>query len=104
MDMNKISEYRQQMVHLLEEPNLRFLANFNDNHDNPRFLNDLVGNNYLPPEKHASPELKLIMFKAITAFCLTNDGIPIIYYGSEQAFAGGNDPYNRETLWSHMDT
>lgn len=26
-------------------------------------------------------------------------GIPILYYGSEQGFAGANDPYNREPLW-----
>ena len=26
-------------------------------------------------------------------------GIPIIYYGTEQAFSGGDDPANREDLW-----
>ncbi len=30
-------------------------------------------------------------------------GIPIVYYGSEQMFNGGNDPYNREPLWRRMD-
>jgi alpha-amylase len=28
------------------------------------------------------------------------EGIPIIYYGSEQGFNGGNDPDNREPLWT----
>ena len=28
-------------------------------------------------------------------------GIPIIYYGTEQAFHGGGDPLNRESLWPH---
>jgi len=28
------------------------------------------------------------------------EGIPIVYYGSEQGFNGGNDPYNREPLWT----
>jgi len=27
------------------------------------------------------------------------DGIPIVYYGLEQAFTGGSDPANREALW-----
>ena len=34
---------------------------------------------------------------------LTAMGIPIIYYGTEQYFAGGNDPNNREILWNNMD-
>ena len=33
-------------------------------------------------------------------FC---EGIPIFYYGTEQGFKGGNDPANREALWSNMD-
>jgi glycosidase len=32
-------------------------------------------------------------------FLLTEDGIPCIYYGTEQQFRGGNDPANREDLW-----
>ncbi len=28
-----------------------------------------------------------------------SEGIPIVYYGSEQGYAGGNDPNNREALW-----
>ena len=31
-------------------------------------------------------------------------GIPIIYYGDEQEFNGGNDPYNRESLWPYYNT
>jgi len=27
------------------------------------------------------------------------DGIPIVYYGQEQAMHGNSDPYNREALW-----
>ena len=34
---------------------------------------------------------------------LAAEGIPILYYGSEQAYSGGSDPLNREPLWlSHM--
>ena len=31
-------------------------------------------------------------------------GIPIIYYGTEQGFSGGNDPNNRESLWNNLNT
>ena len=31
-------------------------------------------------------------------------GIPIIYYGTEQGYHGGNDPNNRETLWPNYNT
>lgn len=33
------------------------------------------------------------------AYVLFAEGIPIVYYGTEQGFAGGNDPANREDLW-----
>jgi len=32
------------------------------------------------------------LFKAAMTFALFAQGIPIIYYGSEQGFNGGNDP------------
>jgi alpha-amylase len=31
------------------------------------------------------------------------DGIPIFYYGDEQYFKGGDDPLNREPLFSHFN-
>jgi alpha-amylase len=34
------------------------------------------------------------------AWVLLAEGIPIIYYGTEQGFDGGNDPNNREVLWT----
>ncbi|KAL9040215.1 MAG: hypothetical protein Q9214_004578, partial [Letrouitia sp. 1 TL-2023] len=36
----------------------------------------------------------------IIAFTILADGIPIIYQGQEQHFSGGNDPENREALWT----
>ena len=60
------------------------LVNFIDNHDIPRFLYD----------KDSIPALK----SALT-YLLTQDGIPCLYYGTEQGFSGGNDPANREPLW-----
>ena len=42
------------------------------------------------------------MFRSALIFSLTVRGIPFFYYGSEQAFAGGRDPRNRESLWQDM--
>jgi len=30
---------------------------------------------------------------------MTSRGISFTYYGTEQYYAGGNDPQNRESLW-----
>ena len=65
------------------------LGVFIDNHDNSRFLS-------------MTPSIPL--FKAALTFVTFAQGIPIIYYGSEQAFNGGNDPANREVLWTNMNT
>ncbi|MFH2005175.1 MAG: alpha-amylase family glycosyl hydrolase [bacterium] len=62
----------------------QLLVNFIDNHDVGRFrylLDD--------PQAHHNALFYL----------LTQDGIPCIYYGTEQGFSGGNDPANREDLW-----
>lgn len=64
------------------------LGLFVDNHDNARFLNS-KGDHTL--------------FKSALTFALTANGIPFFYYGSEQGFAGGNDPGNREPLWNNFD-
>jgi glycosidase len=58
---------------------------FFDNHDVARFLFDQEGDT-------SALELALVhlMFR---------DGLPILYYGTEQGFSGGNDPANREPLW-----
>ncbi len=61
----------------------QLLVNFIDNHDLPRFLYDKADENALR--------------NALTLL-LTMDGIPCIYYGTEQNFNGGNDPANRENL------
>lgn len=62
---------------------------FVDNHDNPRFLN-------LNPSQTA--------LKNELTFVMMGDWIPIVYYGTEQGFNGGSDPYNRESLWPYMST
>ncbi len=62
----------------------RLLVNFLDNHDVPRFLFD-------------QPDLRRLHLSLALLF--TEDGIPCIYYGTEQQLDGGNDPGNREPLW-----
>lgn len=37
--------------------------------------------------------------KSVLVFTILADGIPIVYAGQEQHYAGGNDPYNREATW-----
>ncbi len=61
------------------------LVNFLDNHDLPRFLFE---------EDGGVPALRNALF-----FLYTWDGIPCLYYGTEQLFAGGVDPRNREDMW-----
>ncbi len=60
------------------------LVTFIDNHDIPRFLYGAQDPRSLAPA---------------LVHLLTWDGIPCLYYGTEQGFAGGNDPANREPLW-----
>jgi alpha-amylase len=62
----------------------KLIVGFLDNHDVARFLFD----------KPDTEVLRNALFLLLTA-----DGIPCIYYGTEQEFAGGNDPANREDLW-----
>lgn len=37
--------------------------------------------------------------KNVAAFIILADGLPIIYAGQEQHYAGGNDPANRDATW-----
>jgi glycosidase len=66
-------------------PPYEALVNFIDNHDVPRFL-------------FASNGDTAALHNAITLL-FTEEGIPCVYYGTEQDFSGGNDPANREVLW-----
>jgi len=65
------------------------LGLFFDNHDNPRFLS-------------LNPSTTLL--KSAVTFVMMGPGIPIIYYGTEQYFDGRDDPFNREELWTDMNT
>jgi glycosidase len=62
----------------------QLMVNFLDNHDLPRFLFEKPDPNVL---------------RAALMYLMTWDGIPCIYYGTEQLFAGGVDPKNREDMF-----
>jgi glycosidase len=60
------------------------LVNFLDNHDLPRFTFEKTDPNIL---------------RVALMYLMTWDGIPCVYYGTEQGFAGGVDPKNREDMF-----
>jgi glycosidase len=62
---------------------IQTLVNFIDNHDVPRFR--FQGD---------QPSLQMAL-----TFVMTEQGIPCVYYGTEQGLSGGNDPANREDMW-----
>ena len=62
------------------------LVTFLDNHDQPRFLS----------VKDATTD----RLKVALAFLYTTRGIPCLYYGTEQAFDGAKDPWDREDMFA----
>lgn len=62
------------------------LVTFLDNHDQPRFLS-----------VKGSTSLRL---QAALVFLYTARGVPCLYYGTEQAFNGGKDPWDREDMFA----
>ena len=60
------------------------LVTFLDNHDQPRFLNSSTTNR----------------LAVALVFLYTSRGIPCLYYGTEQAFNGATDPYDREDMFA----
>ena len=66
----------------------QYIANFVENHDNPRFLNKCKD---------------ISKFTNAIIFSLLWEGIPVFYYGGEQYYSGGDDPNNREPLWDNYN-
>ncbi len=64
------------------------LVTFLDNHDQPRFLSAGWADN------------NLARLKVALVFLYTAPGIPCLYYGTEQAFNGRKDPYDREDMFA----
>jgi alpha-amylase len=81
--MTTIENEFQYIVSACQDSTL--LGTFTENQDQPRLAN-------------YTSDLSLL--KNAMTFALLTDGIPIIYYGSEQQFSGQTDPYNREALWT----
>ncbi|PGH08483.1 alpha-amylase A type-3 [Helicocarpus griseus UAMH5409] len=65
-------------------PDSTLMGSFSENHDIPRF---------------ASLTDDISLAKNVLTFTILADGIPIVYAGQEQHYAGGNDPHNREATW-----
>lgn len=64
------------------------LGTFIDNHDNVRFTRKAVQKN-----QHPGPRIKMAL-----SYMYTTPGIPIVYYGTEIALDGGEDPDNRRLM------
>ncbi|WP_017381610.1 alpha-amylase family glycosyl hydrolase [Paenisporosarcina sp. TG-14] len=64
------------------------LGNFMDNHDMIRFTRDSIQNKQDPVTR----------WKLALTYLYTAPGIPIVYYGSEIALDGGEDPDNRRLM------
>jgi len=76
---------------IYENPEL--MGNFMDNHDTARFTQDAVQN-----RQHPGTRWKLAL-----TYLYTAPGIPIVYYGSEIAMNGGEDPDNRKQMSFRAD-
>lgn len=75
-------------------PPYKALVNFMDNHDVARFLYWASQN-----RTDASPKRQRALLHNALLLLFTAEGIPCLYYGTEQEFRGGNDPSNREDMW-----
>ncbi|CAO3622891.1 unnamed protein product [Cunninghamella blakesleeana] len=64
-----------------------YFVNFIDNHDVQR-LSTLTNGDFS-------------LVKNALTFAVMIEGIPSVYYGTEQGMTGGNDPDNRKPLWSN---
>ena len=92
-EMYNLRNYYNEWAKHIDTTKLFYLGNFCDNHDNARTLS-----------WNGVWEDKKKYHKTCHAMALTSIGIPIVYYGAEQYFAGGNDPHNREILWRNLNT
>ena len=85
-DMKKMNEYITEKRDVYPDPTV--LGVFIGNHDNERFL--------YPPNGRTKKQLD-----NASVFSCFWEGIPVVYYGDEQYFNGGGDPYCREALWEN---
>lgn len=71
-----------------------WMPNFLDNHDVPRFLNVAQETSTRTAGENQA------RLQAALVWLYGAPGPPIVYYGTEQGFNGGEDPYNREDMFA----
>jgi alpha-amylase len=92
-DVFKNDRPASRLTKIIEEchnryPNPYLMGTFIDNHDLPRFMDQLY-------------DLQEERLKQALAFMMTYTGIPVVYYGTEIGHDGGADPNNRRDMdWS----
>jgi len=83
----RLTERFERLVHPpYSKESLTQLVTFLDNHDQPRFL----------AAENARGEVARL--RQALVFLYSAVGIPCLYYGTEQGFNGGADPFNREDM------
>lgn len=90
-DTSRLFNYWDYNQQYFEAPYL--MGTFIDNHDMTRFTRLSAENNMFPGTR----------WELATAFMFTVPGIPIMYYGSEIALDGGEDPDNRRLMDFNVD-
>ncbi|KAJ6569459.1 glycoside hydrolase family 13 protein [Mycena capillaripes] len=81
-NMSELVRVARQMQARCKDVTL--FGSFMENHDNPRL---------------GSLTTDMARLKNLAALNIFSDGIPVVYYGQEQALTGSKDPLNREALW-----
>ncbi|PSM31369.1 alpha-amylase family glycosyl hydrolase [Haliangium sp. UPWRP_2] len=76
-------------------PPSQLLVSFLDNHDVARYASPV--DSCFTTAESARRKLHNAL-----GLMLTQDGIPCVYYGTEQDFHGGNDPENRERMFDTL--
>lgn len=89
--LTSIFDQLAQNEQYYEEPYL--MGAFLDNHDLPRFTRDIVLEKQYPGTR----------WKLALTYLFTGPEIPIVYYGSEIALDGGEDPDNRRFMSFRAD-
>jgi glycosidase len=82
-----IMDYYGWQVFDYDPASIGLLVTNLDNHDQPRFLHSSLAND------------NRARLRAALAFQILSPGVPSIYYGTEQWFNGGNDPFCREDMF-----
>ncbi|KAL7418971.1 hypothetical protein Q5752_006655 [Cryptotrichosporon argae] len=81
--IDELVDFVPRMQRTMRDTSL--LAAFLDNHDNPRFAGTVT-----------DP----VLVKNAAVYPFVSDGYPIVYSGQEHGMVGGEDPHNREAMWT----